>query len=470
MNPKPSKKPSKSPPTKRSVPYSPKPARRRKTRAEVSLEQELDKKVLELTETNRQLKRKIFDLYTVFEISRNFNSVLNYQSLLDSFIFTCLGQVGALKGAIFLKREGEKERLYFTKAKGSGGFPDDDAFLGIGSELVQYVTQLNRPVPTGHLLKGIATEYEREILAHFDPGLVVPLIYQTRLSGVFMIAEKISNRDFLMDDIEFLSILGNQIAVAIENARLYEDERRAMQQLQKAQDQLVHSERLAALGDMSAKVAHEINNPLGIIKNYLLLIRRSAGEPEGCEKNVGVVEQEIDRIARIIRQLLEFHRPTEVEMQPTDLVQQVDEILTLMERLLSSHHIEIVRDYGRERPKVIGVADNLRQVFMNLIINARDAMKEGGTLRVGLGTENGTVTVSFADSGPGIPPNVIPRIFEPFFTTKSPGEGTGLGLSVCYGIIKSHNGTITFRNTDTGGCFDIRLPIVQRKDSDESGD
>jgi signal transduction histidine kinase len=147
----------------------------------------------------------------------------------------------------------------------------------------------------------------------------------------------------------------------------------------------------------------------------------------------------------------------------------VEEILTLMERLLSSHRIEVVRDFGQERPQVIGVADNLRQVFMNLIINARDAMKDGGTLRVGVRTENSTVTLSFADSGPGIPPNIIPRIFEPFFTTKTPGEGTGLGLSVCYGIIKSHNGTITFRNTDSGGCFDIQLPVAQRKTKDESG-
>ena len=105
--------------------------------------------------------------------------------------------------------------------------------------------------------------------------------------------------------------------------------------------------------------------------------------------------------------------------------------------------------------------ENLKQVFINLVINALDVMPDGGELKVGIRCTDDSLLVRFCDTGPGIPPEIVPRIFEPFFTTKDPGQGTGLGLSVCYGIIKSHKGTITYRNLDPGGCFEVRLPILK---------
>ena len=134
-----------------------------------------------------------------------------------------------------------------------------------------------------------------------------------------MMAGKINGDDFSPDDIEFLSILGNQIAVAIENARMYEGERMATRQLRAAQDQLLRSERLAALGEMSAKVAHEINNPLGIIKNYLALLQRSLRDDTDAPEHIDVIRQEINRIAEIVSQLLETHRPEPVIKNRVDV-------------------------------------------------------------------------------------------------------------------------------------------------------
>jgi signal transduction histidine kinase len=433
----------------------------------VALEKELQSKLVELTDSNRQLKRKIFDLYTVFEISRNFNAILNYDSLLDLFIFTCLGQVAALRGAIFLKKDGQADRFYLVKSKGSGKFPSPEKYFKADSKLAVYLTRLNRPVLTGKLLTDSCTPQEREMLEDFDPGIIVPLIYQTHLSGIFIISEKISDREFQMDDIEFLSILGNQIAVAIENARLYEAERLAMQKLQQAQDQLLQTERLAALGDMSAKVAHEINNPLGIIKNFLLLIRRETEENKKTGEYVGAIGEEIDRVARIVKQLLEFHRPSDSPLKKTDACRAVDEVLTMMEGLLSSHSIKVTRDFCSKCPPVLASSDGLKQVFLNLILNSRDVMTDGGQLSVMVNPLENELQILFCDTGPGIPAEVMPRIFEPFFTTKAPGEGTGLGLSVCYGIIRSYDGTITYRNIDEGGCFEIRLPVIERSKEHE---
>jgi signal transduction histidine kinase len=267
-----------------------------------------------------------------------------------------------------------------------------------------------------------------------------------------------SSRTFEMDDIEFLSVLGSQISVAIENAHLYAAEKMATHQLRVAQEQLVQTERVAALGEMSAKVAHEINNPLGIIKNYLQLIRRAESYNIEATGYVDVVSEEIDRIAGIVRQLLDFHRPRGLKFVRVDVCRLVEKVLQLMERKLASNKIELIKDFRCECPEVSGVPENLKQVFLNIIINAVDVMPDGGRMEVAIKTSSKMVRITFCDTGPGIKSELIPRIFEPFFTTKEPGKGTGLGLSVCYGIIKRHHGSITFRNTDAGGCFQIDLP------------
>jgi signal transduction histidine kinase len=268
-----------------------------------------------------------------------------------------------------------------------------------------------------------------------------------------------SGQEFSMDDIEFLSILGNKISVAIENTRLYEAEKLASQQLRAAQQQLVHSERLAALGEMSAKVAHEINNPLGIIKNYLLLTQKATGENDEAREHVEILKQEIDRIARIVKELLDFHSPRGLEFTPVDVLAVLSDVLQLMERQMDNKRIRLVKKFDPECPRLEASPESLKQVFLNMIINACDVMNKGGSLEVSVSCSRDSVTIVFEDTGPGIPPEVVPRIFEPFFTTKDPGKGTGLGLSVCYGIIKQHKGSIRYKNTDRGGRFEIVLPF-----------
>lgn len=423
------------------------------------LAEDLHQKVTTLTETNRQLKRKIFDLYTIFEISRNFNSVLNYQQLLDTFILTSLAQVGSSKAAVFLRRDRTSDQLQLVKQRGSGPFPDENCCFKIESDLGRYLAGLNRPVRTSDIAGDMADKDEAAIIRIFHPGLIVPLIYQSGLRGVFCITDKMAGREFASDDVEFLSILGNQISVAIENARLYESEKAAAQQLRSAQEQLVQAERLAALGEMSAKVAHEVNNPLGIVKNYLLLVHRALAGNEEAGNYLKIAGEEIDRIAGIVRELLDFHRPQPVKLVPLSVTQVLDDVLRLMDRKLENANIELTRDYHGECPLVKASPENLKQVFLNLIINGVDAMQpDGGTLSISCFADNGEIVLDIADTGPGIDPAHISRIFEPFFTTKEPGKGTGLGLSVCYGIIKRHGGSITYRNTDTGGLFEIRLP------------
>ncbi|MEA2030752.1 MAG: ATP-binding protein [candidate division Zixibacteria bacterium] len=428
--------------------------------------EKLTEKISQLTKSNRQLKRKIFDLYTVFEISRNFNSVLNYQNLLDSFILTSLAQVSASKAAIFLRESAHSNHFIMAKGKGFGHFPDSDKFFDSKSELAVYLAKLNRPVVTSDLINNIAGDKEIEILTDFDPGLVIPMIFQYRLIGILLVSEKFSVGDFSQDDEEFLSILANQISVAIENARLYESEKEATNQLRAAQQQLINTERLAALGEMSARVAHEINNPLGIIKNYLLLLQRTIGRNVEAGGYIDIVSQEINRIVKIVRELLESHRPAKDDFEHVNAVSIIEEVLELMGQQFKKLNIELIRKFPEDCPLFKGSPENIKQVFLNIIINACDAMPNGGKLEIELKLNSDNLNIQFSDTGTGISVETIPHIFEPFFTTKQPGEGTGLGLSVCYGIIKRHKGSISYRNTKNGGCFEIKLPLVRYQDSD----
>jgi len=434
-------------------------SKERSQRAIELLGSAIDAKIGELTENNRQLKRKIFDLYTIFELSRNLNAVLDYHTLVDSFLLTSLGQVGASSSALYLPQGSNAAVFTLVLSK---GIPDEHcarAEVAVDGRLSTYLNAVAKPVPVGELAERFSDAPEFDFLSVFKNGLIIPLIMKAKLRGLLALGHKVSGGGFGGDDIEFLSILANQFAVALENARLYESERNALQELRKAQKQLVVTERHAAVGELSAKIAHEINNPLSIISNYLLLVDRNLGNPEKAADHIGVARQELSRIARIVRQLLDFHRPQKAAREPVDMVRLIDNVLNLMEWQLAERKIEVRRETADDIPRVMGVEEMLKQVLLNLIINARDALPEGGTLTINLDTRDSELKLKISDTGPGIPQEYLPRIFEPFFTTKDGSSGTGLGLSVCYGIIREHGGHIIAGNDlDGGAVFEITLP------------
>jgi signal transduction histidine kinase len=438
-----------------------KDAQQRSQRAVELLGSAIDVKMNELTESNRQLKRKIFDLYTIFEISRNINAVLNYRTLVDSFLLTSLGQVGASSAALYLPHESRLNRLTLEASK---GLSNEDEALGnvdLKGRLATYLKAMAKPVMVAELSERFAESKDFSFLSVFQNGLIIPLIMQSDLKGLLALGRKVSGVGFAADDIEFLSILANQFIVALENARLYESEKKALKDLRIAQRQLVLTERQAAIGELSAKIAHEVNNPLSIISNYLHLCRRNLEDP-----HLEVARQELSRIARIVRQLLDFHRPRKAEKEPVNVGELIDDILALVEWQLVERKIDIERLADDSLPQIIGSAEQLKQVFLNLVINARDFMPDGGKLKITVSNHDPELKIKFVDTGPGIPKEYLSRIFEPFFTIKEDATGTGLGLSVCFGIIKEHGGTIIAGNDPEGGaCFEISLPVK----SDDGG-
>ncbi len=316
-------------------------------------------------------------------------------------------------------------------------------------------------MPVEVLIKIDKDKDEHDVLEQFREGLVLPLMNRGLLNGLLLVGRKSEAEQYSTDDEEFLTILTSQIAVAVENARLYEAEKRALLELQTAQEQLVHSERLAVLGEMSAKIAHEINNPLGIIKNYLLMIKRAKGNPKENEKYLGIVGQEIDRVASIVKELINFHRPQNVEFKIINVIPVLDEVIEFLAPQLKTNNVKIKKKYSSDCPDVEASAENLKQVFINIMINSMDAMPDGGEIEIAANNLHDNLQLVICDTGCGVAEEILPSIFEPFFTTKGESQGTGLGLAVCAEIIDKHHGTISFRNKDNGACIEITFPAAQ---------
>ncbi|HWQ09322.1 MAG TPA: ATP-binding protein, partial [Holophaga sp.] len=224
------------------------------------------------------------------------------------------------------------------------------------------------------------------------------------------------------------------------------------------QQQLLTSEKLASIGLLSAGVAHEINTPLTGISSYVQMLQKKLTDTHYAQI-LEKVEAQTDRVAKIIKNLLTFARsPSDAAFQRVDLKQSLEEILSLIDYKLKNMNIRLVLDLANV-PPIYAQGERLQQVFINIILNALDAMPGGGELGIRLTLENGAEIVRISDTGTGIRPEHRSRIFDPFFTTKGVGKGTGLGLSISYAIVKEHDGRIDVQSeVGRGSTFSITLP------------
>ncbi len=232
--------------------------------------------------------------------------------------------------------------------------------------------------------------------------------------------------------------------------------------LQETHLQLVNSEKMASLGKLAAGIAHEINNPLGGILIYASLLIEDLQKDDPKRQDLARIVQEADRCKEIVRSLLEFARQTEPRMERVDINRAITEGLFFLENQALFHNIRILKNLAPALPSALGNAGQLKQVFMNILINAAEAMHGAGNLTITTHSapERKTIAIEFADTGEGISEENLSRIFEPFFTTKDVGKGTGLGLSTSYGIVESHGGNIGVKSrVGEGTAFTIELPV-----------
>jgi len=239
---------------------------------------------------------------------------------------------------------------------------------------------------------------------------------------------------------------------------------RDMTDTKKLEQQIRNSEKLASVGKLAAGVAHEINNPLAGILNCLYNLRKGTLSPARQEEYWVSMEDGVRRVQKIVRQLLDFSQQHEPEFSPTDINQVVDRVLVLTNHLFAPSLIRLERLLGHALPSLMVDRHMMEQVLMNLILNAVQAMKNGGVLTIKTAVVEGVCRIEVSDTGSGIPPAVLPRIFDPFFTTKSEGEGTGLGLSVSLGIVERHGGKILVESeVGKGTTFILCLPLSRER-------
>ncbi len=294
------------------------------------------------------------------------------------------------------------------------------------------------------------------ILKQYNNLCIMWIKERNQLIGFLLVAD-IEKDEISEDDIRLLSIIINNFAVAIENIRLYKDLKIQMQRLKEAQEQLIQAAKLAAIGELAANIAHEINNPLTTILGYTELLKEE-DDMETIKNDLDIIENESLRARDIVQQLLEFSRKRPLKIEQVDLYEILEDVKKLVLPNLKEKSIKLIEEKS-ELPKIEADRNQLKQVFLNLINNAIQAMHSGGILKIVTGKKDDTVMIEITDNGTGIPDEVLPRIFEPFFTTKKE-KGTGLGLPISYRIVENHGGKIEVKSKlNVGTTFRVYLPF-----------
>ncbi|MDB5048523.1 MAG: hypothetical protein JWO30_1594 [Fibrobacteres bacterium] len=318
----------------------------------------------------------------------------------------------------------------------------------------------------GLIVNDVESDPRSEFIPHHPAAvklLSIPLLIRDEPRGVMNIQNKKNGDDFTQEDLEILTIFSHQATVSVENFRLFKEVSKELQRVTELQGQLVQSEKLSAIGQLVAGVAHEINNPLGVILGYSELLRKKAVD-ESSIHSLDIIIQATERAAGIARNLLSFARKQEPKLTLLDVNDVVRSVQELLGNQFMLCNISVFTDLDLKARTVRADIQQLQQVFLNLLTNSMQALnaKKDGRIVIETRQRDGSMTVAISDNGPGIKPEILPRIFEPFFTTKEVGKGTGLGLSICYGIVKEFGGEITINSSlGKGATFVIELPSAE---------
>ncbi len=413
---------------------------------------------IENARLHEEERRRAKELAVLNKVGRVITSTLDLDEVL-TLVMTEVRTMLGVEAASVLLHDAERDELIFTADAG----PASETLVGTRMPatmgIAGWVIQEGQQV----LLDDVRDD--SRFYDHIDAVtglttrslLAMPLMHKERVIGVIEAINK-ANGVFDKYDQNLLSTLAGSAAVAIENARLYEAEQEQRRLVEQSQAQLVQSEKLAATGRLAASLAHEINNPFQAIHNSLQIMLNFSLEPDEQREYLQTADEEVERLIELTDRILDFARRPQRKMELVNLNDVIEKTLALADKYFQHRHITLQRDLSLDLPTMLAAPDELGQVFLNLVINAVDAMPEGGELRVSSYlAEDGRQAVDFSDTGCGIPHEHLDRIFEPFFSTKE--GGTGLGLSVSYSVAERHGGDIAVQSTEgKGTIFTVWLP------------
>jgi len=435
---------------------------------------------------------------TLKYVSQKIVTVLNIDDVAEYLMDTIVDIMRVNTCALFLFRSDKRDFAPFA-VRGIHDTLLDSLSFKETSPIVRFLNKVGRPVIRTDLIKRQSGLQIAEILSEMDDAhgqIVLPLFFETRLTGFILLGEKLSGHFFTSEDINLLEILSNQTALALENARSYKkidtlnknleakvqertkDLKNALDEKEKTQEQLIRAESLASIGQLVAGTAHELNNPLAsaasLLQSAIEDLMRWNGKDQLSDNlldDLKFADRELRRAGTIVSSLLGLSRQTRHYTEAVNLNTVLKDALRILYNQYKYQDLCIVENYADNLPDIYGNFANLGQVAINIIKNAIQAV-EGQSGSIFLTTryckKENHVVFECMDNGHGIPESIRNDIFKPFFTTKKVGDGTGLGLYICHEIIQRHGGSIEIEDTDQHGIrFVTLLPV--RSASEDGG-
>jgi len=427
---------------------------------------------------------------TIKRVSQLIVSVLDYEEIGKLLMDTVVDTMKVRHCALFLR---DTSGLSFINFSTRGEPIDQERSILINNDtcVIKFMKNQRQPVIRKNLKQKTSAPEIPDVLKDMDglgAEIVLPMIFEENLNGFIVLGEKLSGDLFTREDMDLLETLAGQSSLAVENARSYKllndlkenlekkveerttDLKHALSEKERTQEMLIRSESLAAIGQLVAGVAHELNNPLTTVTS---LVQATIEDIEQWDEqqpfdpdlidDLKFADKELGRAKSIVESLLGLSRQTQTYSESVSINSVVKDALRIMHNQYKHHGLKIVENYDRDLPDIQGNFANLGQVALNIIQNAiQSVIHNKGVIYLDtwFDSDKRRVVFSCKDTGPGIPESIRQDIFRPFFTTKEVGRGTGLGLYICHEIVRKHGGTLKLRDSDgPGAVFEVRLPI-----------
>ena len=416
-------------------------------------------KVIQKTWLYEQLRLKAHLFESLTSVSRTINSTLNLDEALRAITSEACGLMRARMCSLMMVDE-TREWLDLRASYGAGEAYVKKPRLATGESLLGVVLRRKKPLQLANVQT--STRYQNVEVARLE-GLVsllsVPLLFAGQAIGTLSVYTS-RPYHFSNEEVSILSALAELSAIAIEKARLYE-------RVVDVEEQLRQNEKLSALGLLAAEVAHEIRNPLTVMKLLYHSLNLKFPESDPRAKDTRIIEAKIEHLNKIVEQILDFARTTEPKLAPVNLNELMDELGLLVRHKLANQNVRLVRDLQADLPAILGDAPQLEQAFLNLILNAAEAMPKGGTLTIrshavtepDMGPHVHRVAVEFKDTGAGMTEEMQRGAFTAMLATTK-AKGNGLGLAIVGRIIETHRGTLSIKSRlGKGTTIRIDLPV-----------